>query len=128
MDAPVASVLHDGASTEANDKVNGMRKFEFAEFFSGMGGFSRTLEELGGEQVSVSLPLDGYDGWNILEESGYQESERICNETDHAHFAPPCRTYTMARRSDEHGTVRVLRSPANPEGCGDQKQKKLAQS
>ena len=59
-----------------------MRKFEFAEKFSGMGGLSRTLEELGGEQVSVSLPLDGYDGWNILEESGYQ----FCTTMSHLHY------------------------------------------
>lgn len=94
------------------------RPFEFAEFFVGMGGYSRTLEELAGDQVRVRLPLDGYDSWNILEENGFKEGERICNEADHGHFAPPCRTLTRARRSDEYGEVKRLRSDQSPEGWG----------
>ena len=35
------------------------------------------------------------------------------------HMAPPCRTFTKARRTDEHGTVKALRSKERPEGFGD---------
>ena len=34
-------------------------------------------------------------------------------------MAPPCRTLTKARRSDEFGVARILRSDAYPEGWGD---------
>ena len=34
------------------------------------------------------------------------------------HFAPPCRTYTKARRVDTHGKVKRLRSDEKPEGFG----------
>lgn len=36
------------------------------------------------------------------------------------HFAPPCRTYTKARRVDTHGKVKRLRSDEKPEGFGCQ--------
>ena len=37
---------------------------------------------------------------------------------DWKHFAPPCRTYTKARRTDKHGKVKRLRSEEKPEGFG----------
>ena len=37
---------------------------------------------------------------------------------DWKHFAPPCRTYTKARREDKHGKVKQLRSDGRPEGFG----------
>lgn len=94
------------------------RTFEFGEFFSGMGGYSRTMEELAKDRVNVHSPLDGYDGWNILTDEGFSEGERLCSMLDHGHFAPPCRTLTRARRSDEHGVVKQLRSDEHPEGWG----------
>ena len=94
-------------------------KFEFGEFFAGMGGFSETVEELGCDAITISSPLDGYDGWDILTDDGQREGQRLCSEIDHGHFAPPCRTLTMARREDEFGSVKQLRSASSPEGLGD---------
>ncbi len=34
------------------------------------------------------------------------------------HAAPPCRTFTKARRSGQHAKVKVLRSAERPEGFG----------
>ena len=31
-------------------------------------------------------------------------------------MAPPCRTFSLARRSDEHGRVRAIRTAEKPEG------------
>ena len=120
MPAVVAPTLlvtdGSGANSTNADKC---RPFEFGEFFAGMGGYSRTLEELAGERVRVFSPLDGFDGWDILSEDGIREGERLCDQIDHGHFAPPCRTMTRARRSDEYGQVKRLRSDQYPEGWGE---------
>ena len=50
---------------------------------------------------------------------GFDRALKICDEADHGHFAPPCRTFSRARRCDEHGSVRTLRSDQHPEGWGD---------
>ena len=35
------------------------------------------------------------------------------------HLAPPCKSFTKARRSDKFGATKVVRSQAQPEGWGD---------
>ena len=95
------------------------RPFEFGEFFSGMGGYSATVETLGEDSVHVATSLDVYHGWDILSDSGFELAMGTCQKFYHGHFAPPCRTLTMARRHDVHGSVRTLRSFASPEGWGD---------
>ena len=105
--------------SEFRADVEKMRPFQFGEFLAGYAGFSATMEELGGEAVRVSRPLDGFEGWDILTDDGLQQGLDLCDRLDHGHTAPPCRTYTRARRSDEHGVVKVLRSDAKPEGWGD---------
>lgn len=67
----------------------------------------------------MSSPLDGFEGWDILTDEGLQRGLDLCDELDHGHMAPPCRTLTKARRSDEFGVARILRSEAYPEGWGD---------
>lgn len=46
-----------------------------------MEGFFLTLATLGGK-------LDGFDGWNILEDEGFDRALKICDEADHGHFNP----------------------------------------
>lgn len=57
------------------------------------------MEALGENLVQTSAAMDAFDGeWNILVEDHFDQSVKVCMEVDHAHFAPPCRTYTEARR------------------------------
>ena len=92
------------------------RPFRFAEFFAGLGGLSTAMRSVGGESVEISATLDGYQGaWDITNDSDFEDSKIVCWNIDHGHMAPPCR----ARREDEYGTVRVLRSDRQPEGWGD---------
>ena len=97
------------------------RKFIFAEFFCGMGGFSEAVKFVGGDRVTVIVILDGYsEEWNILEETDFKGAVSLCeDELDHGHFAPPCRTLTKARRNDQYGEVPTIRSEERPEGWGD---------
>lgn len=71
--------------------------------------------------VTVRATLDGYAGeWNILVDEDYSMACALCEqELDHAHFAPACRTMSMARRCDEFGSVKILRDESRPEGYGD---------
>ena len=69
-----------------------------------------------GDWIEVSATLDGFAGaWNILDDSHFEESTGVCEPVDHAHLAPPCRTLAKSRRTDEHGSVKVLRSEKHPE-------------
>lgn len=108
--------LERNSTMEADvEAFGGKREFKFVEFFAGMGGFSRAVGEV--EGVKVLAVLDGYAGeWDVLEDQHFQRGVELCNEADHAHFAPMCRTFTMARRDDEFGSVRQLRSMKLPEG------------
>ena len=94
------------------------RKFILAEFFAGMGGLTSTMSYLGADVIEICATLDHYDGWNILDDDDFQVRVQVCEEVDHAHFAPPCRTLTRARRTDEYGVVPVL-SDKSPERWGD---------
>ena len=109
------------SNNSANEEEVRPRKFVFAEFFAGMGGFSEAMKLVGTSLVEVRATLDGYAGeWNILAEEDYEMAKQLCGEEiDHAHFAPACRTMSMARRSDQFGTVKVLRDANRPEGYGD---------
>lgn len=70
--------------------------------------------------LRVIAVLDGYDGeWNIHDDVHFSKAIDLCKVADHAHFAPMCRTFTMARRQNEFGKVRELRSMEYPEGWGD---------
>lgn len=96
------------------------RRYVFAEFFAGMGGFSEAMKFMCADRVTVQATLDGYAGeWNILDDRDYDQAVGLCrDEIDHGHFAPPCRTLSRARRTDEHGSVPVLRDDEHPEGWG----------
>ena len=102
-----------------NSQMEVSRPFVFAELFSGMGGLSLAMETLSAGRVKVCATLDEYDGWDILDDKHYEAALDVCSEVDHCHFAPPCRSLTRARRSDEHGVSKVLRSDECPEGWGD---------
>lgn len=79
------------------------------------------MRSVGGESVEISATLDSFQGaWDITKDSDFECSKSICQNIDHGHMAPPCRTLTRARREDEFGTVRVLRSDSQPEGWGDE--------
>ena len=96
------------------------RPFVFAEFFAGLGGLSNAMSEIDPDRVTVAATLDGYAGqWDILNDEHYQVATDLVENIDHGHFAPPCRTLTSARRSDEYGTAKILRSEDRPEGWGD---------
>ena len=94
------------------------RKFVFVELFAGWGGFSRAVQDVCGELVEVLTPLDQHGGWDIKTEAGMQQAEDMVVEADHNHMAFPCRSFSSARRSDEHGEVPVVRTLECPDGWG----------
>ena len=116
-DVPTGAHL---GSEQNSDNVVLPRPFKFAEFFAGWGGLSTAMKFVSHRWINVSATLDGYRGaWNILDDEHFESGKQVCREVDHGHMAPPCRTLTMARRSDEHGVAKMLRSNDYPEGWGD---------
>ena len=72
---------------------------------------------LNGLAESLST-LDKFHGWDILTEEGMSLAKQLVIAADHVHIAFPCRSYTRARRQDEHGYVEVVRSDQSPMGWG----------
>lgn len=96
----------------------GPRKFKFLELFAGVGGLSKVVAEVCSDCVEVLKPLDLYDAWNIQEESHFNHVKNLVEDVDWMHIAFPCKSFSRARRSDEHGTVEVVRTDLQPEGWG----------
>lgn len=94
------------------------RKYVFLELFAGRAGFSREAVRCGASLVDVREPLDIYESWDILEDKDFEKACIAVGEADHAHIAFPCRSYTRARRTDQFGSVPVIRSDACPQGWG----------
>ena len=116
-DVPMCAHL---GSEQNSDNVMLPRPFKFAEFFAGWGGLSTAMKFVSHRWINVSATLDGYRGaWNILDDEHFESSKKVCEEIDHGHMAPPFRTFTLARRPDEHGVAKALRSDERPEGWGD---------
>ena len=90
----------------------------FVELFAGSGGLSREIAEVCGGLVHVLEPLDQHGGWDILTDDGFAQAKELVSKADHAHLAFPCRSFSTARRSDQHGDVPVIRSSEKPDGWG----------
>eukprot|EP00435_Cladocopium_sp_Y103_P021159 s477_g5.t1 len=79
-------------------------------------GFNLTLavRDLG---LPVKAPQDTRFGHDIASDEGFLTV--LETKADWKHMAPPCRTFTKARRHDVHGETKRLRSEGHPEGFGD---------
>ena len=83
----------------------------FEELFAG--------GRIGGARVQVRDPQDTRFGHDLTQDNEFlQVLEGPA--PDWRHMAPPCRTFTKARRTDRHGSSQVLRTETRPEGFGDQ--------
>eukprot|EP00435_Cladocopium_sp_Y103_P045468 s273_g13.t1 len=97
----------------------GRTKATFEELFAGEAGLTRAVGRIGGERVQIRRPQDTKYGHDITDDREFLEM-MDAETPDWRHMAPPCRTFTKARRKDRHGTVAVLRSDSRPEGFGDE--------
>lgn len=97
------------------------RRPKFAELFAGFAGLTEAVRSMCADVATVCEPHDKFYGSALEDDKEFLEmDEQDPDETaDWKHFAPPCRTMTRARRSDQHGDVPTLRSDARPEGFGD---------
>lgn len=97
-----------------------VQRFKFLELFAGQAGFSGAVELAGGELVEVMNHQDSWTtSWDILVDEDFERARAWVREADHTHLAPPCKSFTKARRSDKFGATKVVRSQAQPEGWGD---------
>ena len=93
--------------------------YKFLELFAGYGGFTGAVREACGLSVEVMDEQDQWTTeWDITNDEHFEKAKVWAREADHTHLAPPCKSMTRARREDEHGSVPVIRSDANPMGWG----------
>ena len=93
----------------------------FLEMFAGLAGLTLAMSAIlqGCVQVLPPGEIRKDLAWD-LEDDGVVA--RVARQIEASVLwllsAPPCRTFTKARRTDRHGTVPVLRSRKHPEGFG----------
>ena len=83
----------------------------------GAGGLSRAVHDLGCGLIDVvSQPGSVISKVDVALDSDF---EVILDTLAHwKHLAPPCKSLTKCRRTDQFASVKVLRSDARPEGFG----------
>ena len=88
----------------------------FWELFAGYEGLSLPVKKEACGQVLP--PLDFHTGQDLLDDELFNKVTRRCTgeEITWVHMAPPCRTFTRARRTDASGSVRVMRTEEKPVG------------
>ena len=103
----------------SSSKGEEVRKFIFLELFAGHAGFTGAVRKACGDMVRVLEEQDQWTtDWDIRRDDHFEEAKKWAREADHCHLAPPCKSMTRARRSDEFGVVEVIRSDQQPMGWG----------
>eukprot|EP00435_Cladocopium_sp_Y103_P014410 s3330_g3.t1 len=116
-DARVEQPPHPGQGQEKGGsptEPGGAADRTLLEVFAGFGGLTQAVRDLG---LPVKEPQDTRFGHDIASDEGFLTVLEV--RADWKHMAPPCRTFTKARRHDAHGKTKRLRSEGHPEGFGD---------
>ena len=91
------------------------RRTAFVELFVGRAMLSEAVQEAGGFVVIMPCDLYTTDGADLRDQAVLARVvDRLEKDASWVHLAPPCRTYSQARRR-----AKVLRTAAHPEGHGD---------
>ena len=94
--------------------------FKFLELFAGFAGFSGAVRLKCGPKAEVMDQQDAWTtSWDILVDEHFEAARNWVRQADHVHLAPPCRSFTRARRKDKYGSVKLLRTDAYPQGWGE---------
>ena len=109
------------APTPKRAKATGRKQCAvFAELFAGQAGLTTAVQEICGHLAGTRDPHDELMGSDLSNDQEFlaMVEEPAESVPDWKHMAPPCRTFTKARRKDEHANVKSLRSDRRPEGFG----------
>ena len=95
----------------------------FVELFAGVGGLSRAVQRLGLEVKACTDFDQNYEkrtGFNLLNRKDLESLSKLIKgkAVRWLHAAPPCSTFSRARRSDAIMKFKPIRSPEHPEGLG----------
>ena len=96
--------------------------FVFLELFAGMAGLTKAVAEICTKVIALGAE-DKRFGEDLTNDNSFVKMFDLAKAENVTwiHMAPPCRTFTRARRSDHHGTAKRLRSEGKPQGWGDPK-------
>ena len=100
-----------------SDESNG----RFLEIFAGEAGLTLEIKRVG---ISVDDPGDVreggrvVDGFDLLDTASFKKLKSKIKRKRYRwiHFAPPCKTFSRARRRDRFAKARALRSRQKPQG------------
>ena len=89
----------------------------FLELFRGAGGLSRRVQARAGDRCEVLSRAKG--PYEVINVGCDEDFTKILDaEALWVHGAPPCRTFSRARRSDQFARVKRLRTEERPKGFG----------
>jgi hypothetical protein len=136
-----SSLMGDDRRSERKDSVGGVKRkdpeeytpsssverkdhhnegpIHFIELFAGVGGLHDTLVDSFPE--FCALKRDKLtDGWDLCNDDDLATIVRYIDRgVIWLHGAPPCSTFSRARRNDHHGSCKVLRTEDTVYGFGD---------
>ena len=99
---------------EEDKKTDGGVLATFEELFAGEAGLTKAVDKLGNGLIKVQRPHDTRYGQDITKDDEFVQMLEAA-PPDWRHMAPPCRTFTRARRKDRHGCVQCLRTEEKPQ-------------
>ena len=90
---------------------------KFLEIFIGSGSLSTALHREAGDYVQVlSMPGTSFSSVGV---SSDHDFEMLLDESAlWKHMAPPCKSFSRARRTDQVAVVKTLQSDSRQEGYG----------
>ena len=101
----------------------------FLELFQGKAGLTAAVTKIcGSKVVHLSAPKGPLNNANLADDAIFEQiiSIIVQKRVTWWHAAPPCQTFSTARRADAHATCRVLRTRERPEGFNDDPEVEIA--
>ena len=85
--------------------------------FRGAGGLSKAVQEIGGKETAdISMSEKGLESADLSCDDDFAKLLKV--RAKWVHGAPPCKTFSTARRVDKFASVKCLRTEERPQGFG----------
>jgi hypothetical protein len=115
---PAATILRAARLPESKSVDGGA---VFIELFAGAGGLTLAINKLKLptlHAMDVAAPSGDVEYEDLRKESTYRKYLDIAKsgKVRWMHGAPPCKTFSRARRRDRYGSAAILRSDQFPQG------------
>jgi len=108
-------------SLDSSNSEAGLKDATFLEIFAGAGGLTAAVRKAGLDTISacdIDSASSHVRSFDLLSNSSFKEIKKLIKrqKVRWLHLAPPCKTFSRARRRDRWAKVKKLRSATKPQG------------